>query len=137
MKKIISALVLGAAAAGFAAADISIAANYRNGIDVFKYVNKGDDGRVLDEYGNEYLDSGYVDGGTTKSLLNLTGWNSGKDSVSLNASGDVFSYKATIQPTAGSSAIVFHIMESGAEAGNFTLKAGWNGDGVMNYRAKK
>ena len=58
MKKIISALVLGAAAAGFAAADISIAANYRNGIDVFKYLNKGDDGRVLDEYGNEYLDSG-------------------------------------------------------------------------------
>ncbi|MBD5426699.1 MAG: hypothetical protein HDR38_03980 [Treponema sp.] len=136
MKKIISALVLGAAA-GFAAADISIAANYRNGIDVFKYVNKGLDGRVLDEYGNVYPDSGYVDNPTTKSLFNLTGWNSGKDSVTLNASGDVFSYKATLQPTAGSSAIVFHIMEIGAEAGNFTFKAGWNGDGVMNYRAKK
>lgn len=137
MKKIISALVLGAAAAGFVAADISIAANYRNGIDVFKYVNKGLDGRVTDDYGNVYLDSGYVDSGTTKSLLNLTGWNSGKDSVSLNASGDVFSYKATLQPTIGSDSIVFHIMEIGAEAGNFTFKAGWNGDGVMNYRAKK
>ncbi|MDE6773631.1 MAG: hypothetical protein K2J14_03290, partial [Treponemataceae bacterium] len=138
MKKIISALVLGAVAAGFAAADISIAANYRNGIDVFKYLNKGDDGRNVDDYDNVYIDSGYAHSDPTYNLFNLTGWNSGKDSVSLKASGDVFNFATTLQPTTGSNNnIVFHIMTIGAEVGNFTFKTGWNGDGVMNYRTKK
>lgn len=137
MKKIISALVLGAVAAGFAAADISIAANYRNGIDVFKYLNKGDDGRNVDDYDNVYIDSGYAHSDPTYNLFNLTGWNGGKDNVALKASGDVFNFAATIQPTIAGDAVAFHIMTIGAEVGNFTFKTGWNGDGVMNYRAKK
>lgn len=137
MKKILSALALGAVAVGFATADMSIGINYRNGIDVFKYVNNGYDGRTLDKYGNMYDDSGYNNNGATYNLFNLTGWNSGKDSVSLNASGNIFSLKSTLQPTIASDSIIFHIMEIGAEYGNFVAKVGWNGDGQMNYRNSK
>ena len=138
MKKILGALVLGAVAAGVATADISIGANYRNGIEVFKYVNKGDEGRNVDEYGNVYADSGYASTPSAYTLFNLTGWNSGKDNISLSASGDVFSFKATLQPTTGNNNnVVFHIMEIGANVGHFSFKTGWNGDGVMNYRVKR
>ena len=137
MKKILSALVLGAMAAGIATAELSIGLNYRNGIDVFKYVNKGYDGRTVDEYGNVYDDSGYENNGATSTLFNLTGWNSGKDSVSLKASGDIFSFSTTIQPTTGADAVIFHIMRIGAEYGNFFANVGWTGDGIMNYRNTK
>ena len=78
MKKIISALVLGTMTIGFAAADISVGLNYRNGVELFKYVNTGADGRATDDYGNTYIDSGYDKSGAAYNLFNLTGWNSGK-----------------------------------------------------------
>ena len=137
MKKIISALVLGAMTIGFAAADISVGLNYRNGVELFKYVNTGANGRATDDYGNTYVDSGYDKAGASYNLFNLTGWNAGKDNLSLKASGDIFSLAATIQPTIGSNADVFHILTVDAEFGNFYVKTGWNGDGVMNFRVKR
>ena len=134
MKKIISALALGAMTVGFAAADVSIGLNYRNGVEVFKYVNKGTEGRATDEYGNVYIDSGYDKAGATYDFFSLKGWNGGKDNLSLKASGDVFGFSATIQPTIGSNADVFHIMTVDMELGNFYAKAGWTGDGLMNFR---
>ena len=137
MKKIISALALGAMTVGFAAADVSIGLNYRNGVEVFKYVNKGTEGRATDEYGNVYIDSGYDKAGATYDFFSLKGWNGGKDNLSLKASGDVFGFSATIQPTIGSNADVFHIMTVDMELGNFYAKAGWTGDGLMNFRVKR
>ena len=138
MKKIISALALSAVAATIATAEMKVSLNYRNGMEVFKLVNKGMDGRTVDDYGNQYDDSGYDNNGTTKTLFNLTGWNSGKDNVTLQASGDVFALKATLQPAIASDNIIWHIFDATANFGNLKLEAGWNGDGVgMNFRVKK
>lgn len=137
MKKIISALALGAMAIGLATADMSIGINYRNGIEAFKYINKGVDGRSTDDYGNTFIDSGYEKSGTTYNLFNLTGWNAGKDDVSLKASGKVFNFAATLQPSISNNNIVFQIMRVGAEVGNFFFNAGWTGNGLMNYRVSR
>lgn len=137
MKKIISALTVGALVAGGAFAEMKVSMNYRNGVSLFSYTDKGYDGRTTDDYGNVYVDSGYDNNGASMSALNLTGWNSGKDSVGLTASGDIFTLKATIQPTIGSDSIIWHIFDASATLGNLTLNAGWNGDGTMNFRAKK
>ena len=145
MKKIFSALVLGALAAGIATADMSIGINYRNGIDVFKYVNKGMDGYTTDDYGNIYgpqaesdgIGDGFNNNGASYNLFNLTGWNSGKDTVTLKASGNIFSVQAGLQPTIASDSVIFHIFRIGAEVGNFYANAGWTGDGLMNYRVPR
>ena len=137
MKKIISALALGAMAAGLAVADVSIGINYRNGVEVFKYVNKGADGRSTDEYGNTYIDSGYDKSGAAFDMFNLIGWNSGRDDVSLKASGEIFSFQATLQPTVGGNAIRFGIGRIGAEIGNWYSAVGWNVNGIMNYRVPR
>lgn len=137
MKKIISALSMGALVAAAAFADMKVSINYRNGAELFKYVDKGMDGRTTDDYQNVYDGSGYNNNGSTMTFANLTGWNSGKDSVGLTASGDVFSLKATVQPTVASNNIIWHIFSVGAKFGNFSASAGWNGDGIMNFRAKK
>lgn len=137
MKKIISALTLGAMVAGGAFAEMKVSLNYRNGVEFFKYVDKGLDGRTLNEFNNVYDDSGYNNNGSTMTFGNLTGWNSGKDNLGLTASGEIFTLKATIQPTIASNNLIWHIFDAGAKVGNFTANLGWNGDGVMNFRAKK
>lgn len=138
MKKIISALALGAVAASLATAEMKVSLNYRNGAELFKYVNKGADGRSTDDYGNTYIDSGYDVSGSSYNLFNLTGWNAGKDNLGLTASGDIFSLKATLQPKIGSTDIIWHIFDATATIGNLKLEGGWNGDGVgMNFRVKK
>lgn len=137
MKKIISALTLGALVAGGAFAELKLSLNYRNGAELFKYTKTGMNGRSADDYGNVYIDSGFDNAGSSMTFGNLTGWNAGKDNLGLTASGDVFTLKATIQPTIASNALIWHILDFGAKVGNFSANAGWNGDGIMNYRAKK
>ncbi|MBR1721206.1 MAG: hypothetical protein IJ727_01775 [Treponema sp.] len=137
MKKIISALTVATIAAGFAMADMKVTLNYRNGAELFKYVDKGLDGRSTDDYGNVYIDSGYDNNGSTTTLFNLNGWNAGKDNVGLQLSGDIFTVKSTLQPTVNGNSIIWHIFDIGAKYSRFYANAGWNGDGIMNYRAKK
>lgn len=137
MKKIISALTLGALVAGGAFAEMKVSLNYRNGLSLFNYTAKGMDGRTTDDYGNVYVDSGYDNNGSSMTFGQLTGWNAGKDNLGLTASGEVFTLKATLQPTVGGDAIIWHILDASAKIGNFTANLGWNGDGVMNFRAKK
>lgn len=121
MKKIISALVMGALVFGAASAETKLAINYRNGTDAFKYTDKGDNTDA------------------TKVLLNQTGYNAGKDSVTLSATGDIFNFKAILQPTVASSAIVFNNLEMGAKIADFHAMAGWWRDGSSNanIRVKK
>lgn len=138
MKKIISALALGAVAASLATAEMKVSLNYRNGVELFKYVNQGANGRSTDDYGNVYIDSGFDSEGTTSTLFNLTGWNAGKDNIGLTASGDIFTVKATLQPQIASNSILWHIFDVTANLGDVKLEAGWNGDGVgMAFRVKK
>lgn len=136
MKKIISALAIGAVVAGSAFADMTVGLNYRNGASLFKYTNKGADARTADDYGNVYDDSGYNKNGTSMEALNLIGWNSGKDSLSLKVAGDVFSLAANIQPTVTSNAVIFHALTTTITPGRYTFTAGWNGDGLMDMRVK-
>lgn len=114
MKKIISALALGAIVFGAASADTKININYRNGTNLYKYVKTGDG-----------ADS-------TKQVFNQTGYNGGKDTVSIAASGDVFSTKWNLQPTVGSNTIVFNQMELAAKFGSLQLLGGWWRDGNSN-----
>ncbi len=137
MKKIISALALGAIVAGSAFADLKVSLSYRNGAELLKYVNTGANGRTTDDYGNVYIDSGYDKSGSTTTVGNLTGWNSGKDNMTLRVTGDIFDIKATLQPTIGSNNINWHIFDATAKIGNFTAEAGWNGDGIMGFQVKK
>ena len=139
MKKIISALAIGAIALGASFANMKVSLNYRNGVELFKYVNKGMDGRTTDDYGNVYDGSGYNNNGSSMTLFNLTGWNSGKDNLGLTVSGDIFTVKTTLQPTIGSDNSIFHIFDASAKLfdGALILEAGWNGDGIQGFRAKK
>ena len=128
MKKIISALVLGAAAVGFATADLKINANYRNGPDMFRYWNTREKvGKVK-----------------TKTLFDLAGYNGGSDTLALQASGNIFTFYTNLTPSVGSaddedkSVMGFKALTIQAKLGNFTLLTGAHGDGIMDadYRAK-
>ena len=94
MKKIISTLAMGMIVAYAAFADMKVTLNYRNGAELFKYENKGFDGRSTDDYGNVYVDSGYDNNGSKTTLFNLSGWNAGKDNLGLQISGDIFTIKS-------------------------------------------
>lgn len=138
MKKIISTLAMGMIVAYAAFADMKVSLNYRNGAELFKYENKGFDGRSTDEYGNVYVDSGYDNNGSKTTLFNLSGWNAGKDNLGLQVSGDIFTIKSTLQPTTGgNNNIIWHVFDVGAKYNGFYANTGWNGDGIMNYRSKK
>ena len=130
MKKIISALVLGATAVGFATADLKIAANYRNGANMFEYWNNRATSRKhgLDEEKEN-----------TKTFFDLMDWNGGADSVDLRANGNIFSFRAQVNPTVDSDngGFSFKVLTVGAKVGNFTFESGFQADGVMGYRVKK
>ena len=127
MKKIISALVLGATAVGFATADLKIAANYRNGANMFEYWNNRADRKRGETKEN------------TKTFFDLMSWNGGQDSVDLRANGNIFSFRAQVNPRVDSDdgGFSFKILTIGAKVGNFTFESGFQADGVMNYRVKK
>lgn len=136
MKKIISMLSMGALLTAGAFAEIAVAVNYRNGIEAAKFVHQGDNGRVTDEYGNIFDDSGFKSPDDSIAILNQTGWNGGKDAMSITASGDLFTLKANIQPTVTNNVDIFHAFTITADMNSLVLDAGWNGDGAMAYRVK-
>lgn len=124
MKKIISAIALGAIITSAATADVKVNLNYRTGAEIYR--NEGG------------KNESNLDTGRTATWFDLVKHNGGKDNLGLQVSGDVLSAKATLQPTQNSNNVVFHIMELGAKFGNLTLTSGWNGDGKMigSYRVK-
>ncbi|MDE7226981.1 MAG: hypothetical protein K2N31_01510 [Treponemataceae bacterium] len=127
MKKIISALVLGATAAGLAMADVSLAAGFKLGSSAVKYNSK--------------------DATTNKKdveLFNLNNFWAGNSNVAFKATGDIFSFAATLSPAVaplksdiGEDIVLLKIVTIGAKLGDFSFLAGWNRDGIMRYRATK
>ncbi|MBR4631167.1 MAG: hypothetical protein IKO57_12145 [Treponema sp.] len=117
MKKIVSAMALGALVLGAASADLKIGINYRNGMNI-------------------YSGTFNQDGTTTKNFLNQLGYNSGKDTVKLTATGDIFDFLLQVQPTVSSDALAANALAVGAKygVGDGTLhgQAGWWCDGVAN-----
>ena len=135
MKKIISALVLGATAVGFATADLTIAANYRNGANMFEYYNTrvSRNKRGVNKLGEKEDDV------NKKTFFDLMDWQGGADSVDLRANGNIFSFRAQVNPTVDSDdgGFSFKVLTVGAKVGNFTFESGFQNDGVMNYRVNK
>ena len=119
MKKIVSAMALGALVLGAASAETKISINYRNGMNVYS--------------GASYIDGG---AGDFKHWFDQDGYNGGKDSVTLTASGDVFNFKTIVQPQVVSNDLVANCVEFGAKVpvGPGTLHAagGWWADGISN-----
>lgn len=125
MKKIVSALAVGALVLGSAAAKTSVNLNYRNGPLLYQYTDNGED----DEKN------------VTKSTFgSLNDYNGGQDTLSLKASGDVLDFQLDIQPSvkdtskdskgAASDQLRFNVLKLGAKWGNFHIQSGWNGDGI-------
>jgi len=118
MKKIVSAMALGALVLGVASADTKIKISYRNGMEVYTGTFKGD--------GNA----------ATKTVLDQDGYNGGKDTVNVSATGDIFYFGSNIQPTVCSDTIVLNMLEFGAKLpvgpGTLNAKGGWWRDGQSN-----
>ncbi|MBR1614221.1 MAG: hypothetical protein IJ673_01945 [Treponema sp.] len=99
MKKIVSAMALGALVLGAASAETKISINYRNGANIYAGTFEGDNKDA------------------TKTFLNQVGYNGGKDSVTLSAAGEIFNFKLCVQPTVKSDALAANLLEFGAKYG--------------------
>ena len=122
MKKIISALLMGAAAAGIATADLSIKASPKVSGHWFRYNTS--DGKNLSASGSR-----------DKTLFLLDGYaNATKGDLTMTASGNIFTFTATLVPDLKSD-IEAKTLTVQAKLGNFTLKTGFDNGGISTYGA--
>lgn len=124
MKKIISALTLGAMIGAAAFADVEVKLNLRQRANLFATANKA--GSKTDKaFG--YLDK-YSDPGT--------------DNMAISLSGDIAAFDVTLvadeNTNMATSGIRAKVLMASLFLGPVTLKAGYNADGILNgaYRAK-
>ena len=123
MKKIISALLMGAAAAGIATADLSIKASPKVSGHWFRY-NDPDDIKNLSASGSK-----------DKTLFLLDGYaKATKGDLTMTASGNIFTFTATLVPDLRSD-IEAKTLTVQAKLGNFTLKTGFDNGGISTYGA--
>lgn len=113
MKKIVSALAVGALVLGSAAAKTSVNLNYRQGTALYAHTDNGEDDKA----------------NVTNSYFNALGNFTEQDTLSLKASGDIIDLQADIQPKTDDS-LRFNVLKLGAKWGNFHIQSGWNGDGI-------
>ncbi len=118
MKKVISALTLGALIFGTAYADVKLNANYRNGTYIVNHVNDGDHDTTRAKADK-----------TSTTWLDQTAYNGGKDTVKLSLSSDVVDVVAQLQPTVDSDAICFNQLSGTLKFGGLQLESGWYKDG--------
>ncbi|MDE5797629.1 MAG: hypothetical protein K2H73_01165, partial [Treponemataceae bacterium] len=137
MRKIISALVLGATAAALATADISIKANSKLSTFAFGYdsnVIKTANAMAREkdkEVKEDKKDIKYLETDTSSKLLFGMGeYTNPQDNVTLAASGDIFTFTATLQPFAAAKEIRLKRTTVRAKLGDFFLETGWNRDGT-------
>ncbi|MDE7139191.1 MAG: hypothetical protein K2M90_08440 [Treponemataceae bacterium] len=125
MKKIISALVLGATATALATADISIKANSKLSMFAFKYDSNSTNTKK-DADGKK----------SSKTLFNgLAGYANPQDNVALVAAGDIFTFSATLQPRADNDDVRLKRTTIRAKLGDFFLETGWNRDGTATIKS--
>ena len=118
MKKIISALVVGAAAAGIATADLAIKSNFKLSSNMFAY----------------NTDNSGEKGTKKKTLFDLPG-QAVNDNTTLTAKGNIFTFETILVPYDDQydQAILLKKMTVAANVGNFTFTTGWNRDGLRTY----
>lgn len=114
MKKIVSALAVGALVLGSAAAKTSVNLNYRNGPLLYQYTDNGEE---------------KANNKTTSNFGSLNSYNGGQDTLSLKASGDILDFQTDIQPKV-TDEIRFDVLKIGVKWGNFHIQSGWNGSGL-------
>ena len=123
MKKIVSALALGALVFGAASAKTSVNLNYRNGANIFAT-------------GTSY----YANTDETHSethWLNLNRHQGGNDNLNLKAEGDIFSIKLNTAPASGSNLLDVKAIQTDATFGALHAAFGFNADGnFLDYRMK-
>ena len=113
MKKIISALVIGAAAAGIATADLKITAGAKVSGLAFSW-NTAKTGEKVPKH---------------KSLFDLQGNDGIGENVGLTASGNIFTFYTKLGPTVESNNLTAKAARLAANVGNFTFAAGFDRDG--------
>ena len=119
MKKIISALAVGAMAVGFATADLSINANTKMSGWWYRYNSKNLGGSNLKQ----------------KELFNL-GDHAANENVTLKASGNIFTFTTVLTPyntDKNNNDIMFKAMTIAAKVEDFTFTTGWHRDGIKVY----
>ena len=130
MKKIVSALALGALAFGSASAKKSVNLNYRNGAYLFHYAQNGE---------SESTHFGTAEG-KELGLFNLDKYQGGNDNIQFRASGDVLSFETIVTPkVSGWEQGDFKALIIGANMGAFGVTAGFHRDGLAegSFRVKK
>ncbi|MCH5289869.1 MAG: hypothetical protein J1E32_08165 [Treponema sp.] len=113
MKKIISALVIGAAAAGIATADLAITAGAKVSGLAFSW-NTAKTGEKVPKH---------------KSLFDLQGNDGIGENATLTAKGNIFTFYTKLGPTVESDNIAIKAGRLAASVGNFTFAAGFDRDG--------
>ena len=125
MKKIVSALALGAMVFGAASAKTSVSLSYRNGANFF-------------DYGKSYS-SNSDEAHSLMEWFNLNGHNVGNDNLKFTASGDVLGFTLTTAPNLTANTIDVKAIEGDATFGALHTKFGFNADGnfLGGFRIKK
>ena len=123
MKKIISALVLGAAAAGIATADLSINLNAKVASNMYTYNTGNAGGKGLKQ--KQFFNLGWGDNINGKSQYAAP-----QDNVTLKASGNIFTFTSVFQPIVDDNDVRFKAATIAAKLGNFTFTTGWHRDGI-------
>ena len=123
MKKIISALVIGAAAAGIATADLKI-----------------DFGQKVLGYAFQYNESHEKmgKGAKRKQLFNIDGYDGAKGTAKLTASGNIFTFYSEVGLNAAADDFdtTVKAMTIKAAVGNFAFTTGWSRSGITNMSIK-
>lgn len=123
MKKIVSALALGALVFGAASAKTSVNLNYRNGANMFSY-------------GESYAPNTDFTYGRSE-WFNLNGHNGGNDNLNLKAEGDIFKIQLNSSPSIKSNYWDIKAIQTDATFGALHAAMGWNADGnFLDYRMK-
>ena len=93
MKKIISALTLGAMVAGAAFADVSIALNYRQRANLLSHSWASQNWTFSDEKGGDHI----ISGDARTQILGLDAYSgNGTDNLSIGLSGDIVAFNAQL-----------------------------------------
>ncbi len=138
MKKIISAITVGAIVAGVAFADISVTCNYRQRAALLSHVNKSDNALRYDTKTTSYDGFVAVDE-ASKTLYTDAYSGSGTDNLAIKLEGDIASFEVTlVGDEATTNKIRAKTLGSNLKLGKVQLFAGFWADGKVKgaYRNK-
>ena len=117
MKKIISALVIGAAAAGIATADLSLTLGSK--LAGYAFQHNTDNLGGFDEW-------------KTREMFNLNGYDGTGSDLKLTAKGNIFTFYTHVGVASDKLDNAVKAMTIAAKVGAFQFTTGWNRSGITN-----